>query len=84
MDYFNKEFFENMGFVSKEENVYEKEIIAQRMQTSQGIFENKKIIKIIVLETDPVLGTNLEYFEDNRVALTGYWHDHEDFTSTFN
>lgn len=69
MNPFNKQFFASLGFNELETDVYEKNV-------------NDTNLKFKVFETTEY-GTNIEYWMNSRLYLSGYFYDENDFRSTF-
>lgn len=79
---FTDELFARIGFTKLEDKTYEKVIIAKQYQvTPKAFMQLEKRLKFKIYKVHKSLGTNIEYYVDNKLAESGYWRDEADFLS---
>jgi hypothetical protein len=83
---FSDTFFEGIGFVKVAKDTFTKVININRMQVGPKMFvQLERTLKLKRYKRNKVLGMEIEYYVDNKLNKSGYWHTEQDFlTEQFN
>ena len=80
-------YFKKHDFKEEEPNVYTKTevVFTQNPMTGQATGALERVIKFKIYDVDPYLGTNIEFFIDNKQQnlCSGYFTDFNDFQTMF-
>jgi len=81
----DSKYFTNHKFKEEEPGVFIKEekVYSQNPMTGAPTGELTRVIKFKVYDVDPEYGTNIEFYIDNQLQVSGYYQDLADFQTTF-
>jgi recombination DNA repair RAD52 pathway protein len=76
-------YFTSHKFKEEEPKVFTREETQQPHPQAINTPLEKRIVKFKVYEVNPEIGTNVEFYIDNKLQLSGYWVDIKDFQTQF-
>ena len=81
----DSKYFINNKFKEEAPGIFTKteKVFTQNPMTGQPTGELERTIKFKIFDVDSYLGTNIEFYIDNRLQIAGYWTDFTDFQTMF-
>ena len=79
----NSKLFINHKFKEESPGIFSREETQQPHPQAINAPIEKRTVKFKIYDVDPEYGTNIEFYIDNRLQISGYWINKEDFETTF-